>query len=372
MLKKGIGLIIYKDLKNHLSYYKSISRVFKDYNIHIFCSYHYDNGLNFDAISDDVIYRKRGESLFNFYSRISSRLNKLKIVILEEHPGDYASLLWLIFRIKVKTFLTIHNVNSWVKVTFKEGFKTLIKTLVKKAIVGKVYGCIVISNNVNKYITVHKFVRNTFMIPFMFIDDKCNQGEDSINIINNDYRIVVPGNVSSIRRDYNTVLDSFEVLKSELPELKLVLLGRIIQEQESDLFDRINSINTKHDESISYWTTYVDQDVFEEEIAKANILIGNINVEYKGNDNIEYYGKSKESGIIFLTLKHKKITLVPKQYEVPKLLSSIMLNYNNDKNMISIILDIIHNRPSHVVDITDLKTYVRNMSEDSFKIINTI
>lgn len=370
---KSIGLIIYRELPNHLSYYESITKLFNSFNINIYCSYPYnDNGLSFDSNKINVVYRNREESLFKYYGRISASLKNLEIVILEEHSGNYVSLLWLIFTTKSQIMLTIHNVNSWVKLTYNRGLTILIKSIIKRLIIEKVAGCIVVSSNVKNYVVDNNLIKNIFMIPFVSINISDFKNGKFLNNNNKRFTIVIPGNVSSKRRDYNTILDTFEELKKELPELKLVLLGRLIKEDERKIYERINTINSKNANDISYWTTYIEQNLFEEEISKANVLIGNVNIEYSGNDNIEYYGQSKETGILFLMLKYKKITLVPEQYEVPKLLSSIMLKYGTDKSMYSVVLDLITKRYNPEIDYKALNNYIVKMSEDSLEIVNKI
>lgn len=327
--------------KNHESYYSGlINDVFKDgkYDVLIFSKdLHTFNRFN----KSNWHFPDKNESLTYFALRHLNLFIKSKLIVQDEifKISFISTVLLLVFG--HKSLLTIHNVNKWLnRRTNKQIIKNLLFRFIVKLILHRLLGIIVISLSLRDYIKEHNlFNKKIFYIPFTNLETISNSKQFKDEVV-----FTIPGSVNSERRNYKSFLEA--VLNynkiDNLKQIKLILLGKIvnISKAEENLIKEINS--TKHD-TIKYWNEYIDSSTYQKELLNTDFLIGNIKLEYKENLITEKYGKTKETGVLFLMLKYQIPTLFPEEYSSSPIYRGLIIEYN-EKEILNKIIDLANNQ----------------------------
>jgi len=126
-------------------------------------------------------------------------------------------------------------------------------------------------------------------------------------------RIVVPGSVSGKRRNYEDIIGLAKFLIVSDHAVELVVLGSLQNNSESDEIRELSVMSHK----VRVYEEFVSGEEFNEVILSSDILIANA-VECSFNDGgKEYYGRTKETGSVFLAINSGAHLLVPTYLSVP-------------------------------------------------------
>ncbi|MBN1185173.1 MAG: hypothetical protein JXB49_23000 [Bacteroidales bacterium] len=304
---KTIGILAPDTNNNHLSYYQAIVDTYSSFHIMVFTNtWIKENLVIAENLQIHFILKYENETFSKYFKRIQSEIKKLDLLICEELYSAFVPFLLQICPSKVKKLFSLHNVNKWLIPPCYFGLKYLYYNILRKLVISNSDGFIVISPNVKKYIIDAGLTQKpVFFIPFNNlgkVDYKKNQ--DCQNLLS----ITIPGSINSLRRDYLLVLNVFEeVLKEGIHNLELVLLGKIVNSNDSDLIrEKCNYINNAYGQKVRYWEAYVSPEEYDFYLKETDFLMSNNNPIYRHNDYLEIYGLSKETGIGYLMLKYMK------------------------------------------------------------------
>ncbi|WP_405294423.1 hypothetical protein [Algibacter sp. Ld11] len=356
-MKKIVVLIVdYK--KNHQFFYENLINKFSGENTVdlIIC-----NGLDFDEklrYNATLHVKTEKESLFSFMKLKKNLFAKSDLIISEELYSFHFSVLLLVVRYGFKSIQVVHNANKFLNRKLEVNSRSFIAFVFFKIIKIRVKGILVISQTVKEYILKNKLFDNqVYYIPFNDTDLGYIAKDNSQGRI----KFTIPGTVNSERRDYKMFLKVFLKIIKEYPsfELNLCLLGKIIKidKEERDLISEIQKLDF---ESISFWNEFIENEIFHKEVVKTSFLIGNININYTENNVKEVYGKSKETGVLFLMLKYNKPTLFPKEYNYSELYENHIIPYaNKEEDLYNCMVKLIKS-PRELSKINNIKhnTYV--------------
>jgi hypothetical protein len=150
-------------------------------------------------------------------------------------------------------------------------------------------------------------------------------------------RICIPGMLSPLRRDYDSVFDLLERYESDFKEtIELDLLGAFHAKEGSEKVKvRVNQLIHKgfHIYSYNHW---LEMDFYNAQLGKADIILGNMHLQ---QSRLGRYGTTKETGILFTMIKAGKPGLLLAGYPPESPLKSSVLTFQNYEEVAKILLE---------------------------------
>ncbi len=310
-----------------------------------------------------IICKNDDENFKSFFKRINSfYLEKLYVVTLEKYFINFISL-----SVNTPVFLFVHNIEDWfqlsLKVLFYRFFFNILKLNsfifnFKVCFIYPVFKNIIkkkVLKSGGKFVVLNKILKNELsafvsrdkleVIPFSVYNPS--------QIINNQnkkiLRICIPGILDNFRRDYFAVFkcieENMEIFKGKI---ELDLLGatnnesnKIIQEADRLIKKDINIIYHK--------SPYIPMPEYNELLSKSNIILGNLNTIL---NKYCVYGKTKDTGAIFVMIKFGKPGILPKDYALIDELKTSTLTYGNYDELASIFKRLI-NEPELLLHLSE-------------------
>lgn len=236
-------------------------------------------------------------------------------------------------RISSEVIIVVHNAKTWFDSTLLNyKLKGMIKHLIRCYWLKKANRIIVNSENMRTYIKGLKLNKEIEVLPFSI-----NNQDVEENKVNNRLMIVYPGMISQLRKKY----DNFLFLAQNFPEIDFVLLGAANQkEMGKEVLEKVKNMKL---DNLAYFEEYVSKEKFDDYLKKSDFLFSEINVEYRNGEISEIYGKTKDSGVSYLSI----------EYKLPTLLNS---NFRN--------LDILTGSTIYFSDYEDLKEKINIIRND--------
>lgn len=325
MKQKHVLIFVPLFQNNHLSYYSVlVNFIFRDYHVSFVT---HSQSVDYQVFGTNTeIYLPQGEeSLAGLIWRLREKFNSADLIVWEElYKRQLLPFLFLL-RFSKKSLLTIHNVHKWLK---RPTALFSLSNFLIKMVVNRIKGLIVISPNLFDYVQQKNLYSGLlFYVPFS-LPNKSPQLLPFDDLI----RIVAPGSVNVERRNYRSYLiglRNYALSDNSQIKIQLVLLGKIekLSEEELDLIKQIN-LSTKAE--VITWETYLTNSSFQEEIEKSHFLLGNLKMNYNEKRVGEIYGRTKESGVLFLMIKYQKPTLLPSSYPCNEVLSDLVERYDDN------------------------------------------
>jgi hypothetical protein len=206
------------------------------------------------------------------------------------------------------------------------------------------------NNQFNYYITnspilnkilLKKSNKQTFIIPFNF-----NNSNQKIidKAISSKINILIPGIVDQKRRDYLSLLKNFYtyIINNPNSNIQIELLGTL--KNNLEIMYLINKINMKKNNSIIFYTKFIDDEKFHDQIIKSDIIFSNLKKYINKQGFNEVYGLTKESGISFIIAKYSKPAIIPEWQKVFTQIEDQLIKYYKYSEISSIFAQIELNR----------------------------
>jgi hypothetical protein len=177
------------------------------------------------------------------------------------------------------------------------------------------------------------------VIPFSVYEPGLNKQNKMDGLI----RLCLPGMVSSFRRDYFSFFkileDDFEYFKNKV---EIDLLGGVSQYEDGlQVIDYAKKLKERGLAIHLYEQKLVPILEFDEELAKAHLIIGNFNVKLSQSSS---YGKTKDSGAIFTCIHAAKPGLMPSSYPIMESMKSSVIPFNDYSHLGKILKDLLNDR----------------------------
>lgn len=151
-------------------------------------------------------------------------------------------------------------------------------------------------------------------------------------------RIVVPGTISSRRRDYDFVFDVIESLPTT--KVKLELLGAPGSDSESILSRARNLIEQGYE--ILKPTEWVGPELFHESLTQADVILSPVRVTHYHGGGKERLGKTKTTGNIGDAVRSGTPIFMPSEFPVKQPFDGLIYSYQNIGDVVSIFKSIMH------------------------------
>lgn len=307
----------------------------------------------------EIVDVEKEYGIINFLNSINSfGLQKAYIITLDHYIPEIANL-----KLSFPLHLFIHNIYLWFDLGFKSNLSRTIKEIKEKPLLTHYWikrnfvqsaikkkatrnilnsggKFVVLNGNLSKELSRFTNPSNIEEIPFSIYQPKL---EDKST--NEQFRICIPGMLSTSRRDYFSVFEMMRKNPSIFKSNVLVdLLGGI---NSSEAGDEVLK-EAKKLEIEGFGIRYYEKELvaineFDEELSKANIVLGNMHVIM---NEFNIYGKSKDSGIMYTMVKVAKPGLLPTGYSILPELESSTLVFKDYAELANIIKGLIDNKDS--------------------------
>lgn len=276
-----------------------------------------------------------GKSLLFYYIKAIWLLHRTKwdAVFFNTLEANWLPnfLFFLFVRKDVNLVLTIHNIHSFFRKSGTKGLRAFVKQRAKNLALAKCR-LNVYSENLKQCLSQYVPDANPFLLPYRV----CDMSVERLNHPGKDqFRIVIPGSVDVKRRDYSFVLNIVERLRC-LPHVQFVLLGRPYGAESIALVDKFEQMNG----SVVCYREFIDEQEFEHQMQITDIVWGPLTRYYTGNDAVEEYGISKETGVSFAMIRYALPGLFPSDVTVMDEIKTGVRFYSNADELVSIITDL--------------------------------
>ena len=235
-----------------------------------------------DSKKEDTVYKK-----------YLSIINGYEVLISDEYYSPFYRLRKVVFKNKIK-YLIIHNGNKWSGSIYNpiSNLKYFLDQFFRPTLLNQFNRIITISPTVQNFLKNKLKNKSVYFIPFNFSKELIDPIKKTSKI-----KIVVPGLVSSKRRDYISLLKQIKIHYRKVSNSNIIFsfLGKLDVEKETNIFEMIQDINKKYGQKILFWEKFIDQEEYFQNIIHSDLLLSNTQMIINKQGFYEEYGYSKES-----------------------------------------------------------------------------
>ncbi len=343
----------------HYTYLYSLCKIFEIDDLYLYVSEQLMQSLKnskFERYSDIRFKIKDKDcSLKYYYTNIIEEINDSDIdfVFINTVHGNFIQNLFLTSKLKKKKVLTIHNLNNYVKPKVVFSLKSILRSLLRKKIMQNCEIINVYGENLKSYLTENYKLKKTITtLPFSVFDKELiRQKTTKSKLV-----VAIPGSINEDRRDYKSVYNVFKRIYKEGHDIELKLLGRPINNTANKL---INDFENLSSDKVQVFTGFVPEETFENEMWKADLIIGLTKKNIIFDSTEEEYGKSKETGTTFAMIRYAIPGIISSEVEKMKELDNSTLTCSSEEELYNLIIEMYFN--PYILD--DLKKNALNNSQ---------
>ncbi|MBI5323741.1 MAG: hypothetical protein HZB41_00390 [Ignavibacteriae bacterium] len=259
---------------------------------------------------------------------------EVRLLFLNSIYSDFGKYSSFVKSINSKTVITVHNINNWIKPADK-GIKGFFAKRSKKNIIKNCSAVNVFGEELKKYFNSEcKYRKHILTLPYSIYE------HSKIPEITSDrIEFVIPGSIDSRRRDYNTVLNSFEKASQKAGKISLTLAGKPVWDYGRDILTRCKKA-CEQGMKIKWFDDFVPHPEFEKIMHACDVVISPINKEMPFSVRNEVYGITKATGGTFDMARYAKPGIMPVQFNTPDELSGSILKYASEEELTSLFIKI--------------------------------
>ena len=175
-----------------------------------------------------------------------------------------------------------------------------------------------------------------------FIPSRFFQGNQSnSNVPNKFFKIIIPGSVDPIRRDYDFVLSFLKKSIFDLTKKKpveLIILGSNKTDYALKFLSELETFSSA-DCKIKYYQDYVQQAEYENQLAGADIIWSPVRIDTVGiRGTPEIYGESTATGLTADLLLSPMPALLPAGFKIPEHYEDAIYLYESEEKLRDLFL----------------------------------
>lgn len=198
---------------------------------------------------------------------------------------------------------------------------------------------VVLSSILRQALTQHIPANAIEVIPFSVYNGDISDGSTE----NEKLRICIPGMVSKVRRDY---LSFFALVAQHkeffMDHVEIDLLGKIANhEGGAEVITEAKKLIESGICIFYYNEPYVPMEKYNKSIGRCDIILGNMVLR---QGKASFYGKTKDTGIVFNMIKAAKPGLIPAGYPILPELKSSSLIYESAEQLLAGIKKAVFDR----------------------------
>lgn len=180
-------------------------------------------------------------------------------------------------------------------------------------------------------------------------------------------RIVVPGRISTSRKNYEPIFKALSALNESTlkKKIKVTFLGLVNKKQAVQRISDL-AMEMKDHIEIEYFPVFVPQKNFNKIMKKAHFLVLPIAKRKESGAVHESYGFSTVSGSLSDMVKFGKPALVPSFYPLDKTFDALTMRYSSDEELVNLFQDWVYNKSFQQLSADGYKEYLPKALADTF------
>jgi hypothetical protein len=264
--------------------------------------------------------------------------HKIEFIIFNTIDGNYKNVWNFIKQLEIPVFVTIHNINTWLRppVTFNK--KALGYYYYRKKIIGKTKGIIVQEELFIDYVkNKTRYKKPVFALPHTLKE------KDHPSVINSKLTIAVPGAVDGHRRDYGFAVSAMKNACMKNKNIRFVIIGDFIGHLGKKIHEEIKALQNQGCD-ISQAFDPNSNKLFDEQMAASDIVFLPLKVDTKYEGIDEIYGISKVTGVLYDLMRFQKAAIAPYDLVIPPTMKDSVISYRSENEFINYIDNLEKNR----------------------------
>lgn len=229
----------------------------------------------------------------------------------------------------------IYNANLWTmnRVRWEIKLYKYFNPVLRRLLIRKFDAILVEFSPIKQYLSGRTNTDVYSFTPLMYDNKRVYERQNK----NSRFLITIPGNVTSKRRDYETILRTIRnQLQLRKSELIIELLGNPSDESGEKILQQCT--NLKQDGwSIITHEDWISTEEFDRRIQAADVILAPMRRTKDISVVTERYGISKGSGCFMDAVMHGKPLILPAHYEVPARFEPMVSQYDTESGLAAII-----------------------------------
>ncbi len=276
--------------------------------------------------------------------------NNIEVIVFNTIDIHYKNTWSFIKQLKIPVFITIHNINTWLKPPFTLNKKALSFYYYRKKMVAKTAGLIVQEELFIDYVkNKTNYKKPVFALPHTLKEKETPFPKNSKLVV------AIPGGIDGHRRNNDFSLSVIEKVSAKNKNIQFVFIGSIIGVLGQRIFEQMQELNKKGCDILHYYDENSNK-VFDEQMSACHIVFLPLIVETKYEGITEIYGATKVTGVLYDLMRFEKPCIVPHDLIIPPTMQNSIVSYKNEDSFVNLLLDLEANRNKITELITNAKT----------------
>ena len=289
-----------------------------------------DGSLNLNGVT--IKSARLGRQRYQLLMDNLARINQTQFLILDE-LFSWRTEWRLAFRfpVTVPAYVTIHNVNTWLKPLLTTSVTAIAKRWLRKALLRNFTGITVFLDSAKDQAVSLGYKGLVYVLPFS-IYDKIERKP-----VGDRVQIVIPGMVDTKRRRYDRFIKALEDCdESVRNKIRVVLLGKPVGHEGHQVIEK-----SKHLQGLGFdiitFDQFIPESKFVDSLQTSDYLFSDILEVYESDGQNEVYGQSKDSGITAIIVSHALPAILPLNYRAGRLFDGSVRKFADSEDLKGIL-----------------------------------
>lgn len=276
--------------------------------------------------------------------------NNIEVVVFNTIDVHYKSTWEFIKQLNIPVFITIHNINTWLKPPFTLNKKALGFYYYRRKILSKTSGILVQEELFIDYVKKNtSYKKPIFTLPHTLKEYETELPKNKKLVV------AIPGAIDGHRRDNNFSLSVIEKVSAKNKNIQFVFLGEIVGHLGEAIYSQIQELNKKGCDILHYFDKNSNK-IFDEQMSGCDIVFLPLIVETKYEGITEIYGQSKVTGVLYDLMRFQKPCIVPSALVIPPTMKNSVVSYKNENDFVELVLKLESDRNSVIKLLNNAKS----------------
>jgi len=294
--------------------------------------------LNILADLDEAVrwkIKNKDKTAKKFLSIVEKDTKNIDILMLQPLYGNFRTLFnYNRFNPKCKTLFWIFNINTWLYYSpnILSNPQQYLRSFLRHSISKRMDGYIVEYPELRNYIIKQGSNGKpvNWLVPTIY--EKGNQKKDDRSNI----KIIVPGNITPDRRDYELVINCFKNIAEQDGNLELIIMGRADSNEGLEVLHKFKELQ-KMGYNVNIKNDWIQFHEYHNNIKKADLIINPLKKEFDKFGVKEVYGRSKGSGLVADALRNATPIILPSHFQINGIMNGGVYYYDTSDEIANII-----------------------------------
>ncbi|HRO39474.1 MAG TPA: hypothetical protein PLV70_00725 [Flavobacteriales bacterium] len=280
--------------------------------------------------------------------RIIRYCNEQQVNLLSISPlfKDFESVLRIAQEVKATTALTVHNLNYWFNARYRT-WKYYRQRRLKQRIT---HACdhILVDDGILDHIRTERrdLLRrhNFLMVPFTLFHPGKEIGADRAPAETGRVKVVLPGSIYAMSRDYGQVLEVIDRFAKEGAPISFSFAGPAVGAYGLEVVGRLEQANEAQPGIARFYPTGAlpTAEMFMDEMSTADLLLSPLHAEFRALGTTEYYGRTKVTGAMGDMITFRLPGLLPAHIPVPPGLTGSVFHFSTADELHGLLAKFLH------------------------------